>query len=262
MRSIDVARVVFGSDVAHAQAAEETTALAILETPFEGRGSFVDWAESIAVVLAILILIIIIVSAFLRRRLTPTIVGFLSFGGLCILPLFMLAFGSFATFEGAQKVEFCHSCHTAMDLYVGDMRDKNSTTLAAIHNNNRYFQEHQCYHCHSDYGVTGTAKAKFRGLQHLYYWVTNSATARGEKQIKYYGSFPNELCLHCHAGSQRFLKAGDGVHTDMADDLVGSVKEEVGFRQDVASATTSCLDCHGPAHPSLADKNKTKKEAK
>jgi nitrate/TMAO reductase-like tetraheme cytochrome c subunit len=262
MRFTNIAGVVLGPEVAYAQTSAETTALQTLETPFEGSGSAADWAGSITVTLAILILVAVIFSALARRRLTPTIVGSLSFVGLCVLPLLMMALGGFATFEGAKTVEFCHSCHTAMDLYVSDMRNRESTTLAAVHNNNRYFQEAQCYHCHSDYGVWGTAKAKARGLQHLYYWVTNSATARGEKQIQYYGSFPNELCLHCHAGSQRFLRAEDGVHTDMADNLVGSAKEAVGFRRDVASATTSCLDCHGPAHPALADKKKTEKNAK
>ena len=156
-------------------------ALEILETPFEGRGSFVDWANLITIILAILTVILVVYVAFARRRTLPSATRLLGFLGLCVFPLFMMLFGNFATFEGGSKVSFCHSCHTAMDPYVEDMRDKTSTTLAAVHYKNRYFQEHQCYQCHADYGVAGTAKSKFRGLQHLYFWVTGSATNRSNQ---------------------------------------------------------------------------------
>jgi nitrate/TMAO reductase-like tetraheme cytochrome c subunit len=256
MQVIDIVERVFGASVVHADDSAQTSALKILETPFHGRGSVADWSWWIAVSLAILILVIVAYLVFAHRRSTAATTGFLAFIGLCVLPLFMMLFGGFAGFEGASQVSFCHSCHSAMDLYVDDMTAKESTTLAAVHYNNRYFQETQCYQCHSDYGATGTIKAKIRGLHHLYYWITNAATARGAQQIKYYGTYPNTLCLHCHAGSQKFLAAADGVHTAIADNLVGPSKNTVGFREDVRSASTSCLDCHGPVHPSLADKKK------
>ena len=213
--------------------------------PFEGRGSFVDWAEWTTAVMALSMLVIAVFTfIFGRRRLLPSQVNFLRFVGLCVLPIFVLVVGTFANFEGSKRVEFCHSCHTAMDLYVDDMRDVKSETLAAVHYQNRYIQENQCYKCHADYGVHGAVGAKTRGLQHLYYWVTNSATARGEEQIELYSYFSNELCLHCHAGSQKFLKADD--HIDFKDDILQS-------DPDTGEPVMSCMDCHGPAHKSLAD---------
>jgi len=262
MQFVDIVERVFGASAAHASDSAPTSALKILETPFHGEGSAADWAGWIAVTFAILIVVIVSYLVLARRHSTAATSGFLGFIGLCALPLLMMFFGGFSAFEGASRASFCHSCHSAMNLYVDDMKDKESTTLAAVHYDNRYFQETQCYQCHSDYGVAGTVKAKVRGLHHLYYWVTGSATARGEQQITYYGSYPNTLCLHCHAGSGKFLKAADGVHTAIADNLVGPRETTVGFGTDVRSAATSCLDCHGPAHLALADRKKKPAGAK
>ena len=249
MQFADITGLVIGDEVAYAQTSQETAEI-ILEKPFVGRGSAVDWATSITTSIGILILVIVIFTViFERRRLTPSITNLLRFTGLCVLPIFMMFFGSFATFEGSKEVEFCHSCHTAMDPYVDDMRNKESKTLASLHYNNRYIQVEHCYQCHADYGVWGTIQAKATGLRHLYYWVTNADTARGKKQIKLYGSYRNDLCLHCHAGSQKFLKAEGGLHRDMAADFL--VKDT-----KTGEPKTSCLDCHGPAHPALADKKK------
>ncbi len=219
-----------------------------LEKPFEGRGGAVEWAGSLTTALGILILIIIIVTAFFERRhLRPSIVSSLRFTGLCVLPLLIVFLGSFTTLEGSKRTEFCHSCHTAMDLYVDDMRDKQSTTLAAMHYNKRLIQTDECYSCHVDYGVWGTAEAKGRALIDMYYWFTNSATAKGEEQIKLYGSYQNSLCLYCHSGSQSFLESGKQVHKKFADALVG---KKVG----TGAPIMACGICHGPAHPKLADK--------
>lgn len=214
-----------------------------LEHPFEGTGSFVDWAEWTTAVIALLILAIVLMTLFFgRRRIAPPQVQFLRFVGLCALPIFMLVVGTFANFEGSKRVSFCQSCHTAMDLYVNDMRDPESKTLAAVHFKNRYIQEEQCYHCHADYGVHGAIGAKAKGLSHLYHWVTNSPTAQGIKQIKHYGPYKNELCLPCHAGSQAFLKIEE--HLDFQEDML--TKDP-----DTGAPGMSCLDCHGPAHKPL-----------
>ena len=251
MRFANIADTVVGFRVGSAEASTQATALA-LEKPFEGKGGFVDWAETITIILALLIVGLILFTRIFRRHLTPPRVTLLYFASLCALPLGMMSFGSFATFEGSKRDEFCHSCHSAMDLYVDDMRDKESKTLAAVHYNNRYIQEEHCYSCHADYGVAGTAEAKFRGLKHLYYWVTNSATARGTEQIRTYGSYKNDLCLNCHAGSQTFLKADGGTHRAIALDLVGKDPHS-------GESTMSCLFCHGPAHLALANKKNIEK---
>jgi cytochrome c nitrite reductase small subunit len=230
----------------------ETTVVS-LRHPFEGQGSFVDMAERTTAVVAILILLIVLTTLLVRSgRLRSGYVTFLRFVGLFVLPIVLVGVGTFANFEGSKRVEFCHSCHTAMDLYVDDMKDPQSETLAARHYKNRYIQDEQCYHCHADYGVNGTIDAKLRGLVHLYYWVTHSATARGEKQIHLYGYYPNDLCLHCHAGSQRFLKVEE--HLDAEDDLLKTGAA-------TGKPLMSCLECHphDVAHLSLAAKRKRQK---
>ncbi|PYV85093.1 MAG: hypothetical protein DMG05_23420 [Acidobacteria bacterium] len=226
-----------------------------LEKPFEGRGGAVEWAGSLTTALGVLILIIIIFTAFFERRhLRPSIVSSLRFTSLCVLPLLILFLGSFSTLEGSKRTEFCHSCHSAMDLYVDDMQDKESTTLAAMHYKKRLIQTDECYSCHADYGVWGTADAKGRGLIHLYYWVTNSATARGEQQIKLYSSYQNSLCLYCHSGSQSFLESGKQVHRKFADALLGK-------KANTGAPIMACGTCHGPAHPKLADKKSQQSNA-
>jgi hypothetical protein len=133
-----------------------------------------------------------------------------------------------------------------MNMYVLDMRDPASKNLAAIHYKNRFIQQEQCYTCHADYGVFGTMEAKFTGLFHLYHWLTDSQTALGLAQIQLYHPYQNTWCLHCHAGSQRFLKAAGGTHLDLADQLVtvDSKTEKPGM---------SCLACHGPVHPTVKE---------
>ncbi len=226
-----------------------------LEKPFEGRGGAVEWAGSLTTALGILILLFLMLTIlFERRHVRPSIVSSLRFTSLCVLPLLILFLGSFTTLEGSKRTEFCHSCHSAMDLYVDDLRDKQSTTLAALHYNKRLIQTDECYSCHADYGMWGTAEAKGRGLLHLYYWLTNSATARGEQQIKLYGSYQNSLCLYCYSGSQSFLESGKQVHRKFADALLGK-------KADTGAPRMACSICHGPAHPKLADKKSQQSNA-
>ena len=238
---------------AHGEGNRETAVLT-LEKPFEGGTDAVELAGSLTTILSVLLLLLVLVTVFCeRRRGRPSLFGPLRFTSLCVFPLLILFFGSFATLEGSKRTGFCHSCHSAMDLYVDDMWDKESTTLAAVHYNKRLIQTEECYSCHSDYGVWGTAEAKARGLVHLYYWFTNAATARGEEQITLYGSYQNSLCLHCHAGSQSFLASGRQVHRKFADALLEKKAD--------GTPVMSCVTCHGPAHPKLSDKKNTQTNA-
>jgi len=226
-----------------------------LDKPFEGRGGAVEWAGSLTTALSLLVLIGIVATVILeRRRLRPSAISSLRFASLCVLPLLILFLGSFTTLEGSKRTGFCHSCHSAMDLYVDDMRDKQSTTLAAIHYNKRLIQTDECYSCHADYGLWGTAEAKGRGLSHLYYWLTDSATARGEEQITLYSPYQNSLCLYCHVGSQSFLASGRGVHVKFAEALLGK-------KPATGAPIMGCDKCHGPAHPKLADKKSQQSSA-
>ena len=233
--------------------ASELSALT-LEKPFEGRGDVVDWAGSLTTAIGILILISIILTALLERQhVRPSIVSSLRFTSLGVLPILVLLLGGFVTLEGSKSTDFCHSCHTAMDLYVSDMQDTQSTTLAAIHYKKRQIQTNECYSCHADYGLWGAAEAKGRGLLHLYYWFMNSATARGEEQIKLYSSYQNSQCLYCHAGSQSFLEVARQVHTKFADALLKTKAD--------GAPVLGCMKCHGPAHPTLTDKKDTARNA-
>ena len=103
------------SSVVHAQIGEGTIHQT-LNNPFEAarftEWSALQWAESITI--GILVLIIVIGTIIFQRRLSPIISSVLRLLGLFILPVFLMLFGSFATFEGSKKVEFCTSCHSAM----------------------------------------------------------------------------------------------------------------------------------------------------
>jgi hypothetical protein len=92
--------------------------------------------------------------------------------------------------------------------------------------------------------VWGEADAKLRGFSHLYHWLLGTPTARGAEQIRAYRRYRNELCLGCHAGSATFVASGNGVHLNLAANLVA-------LDPDTGAEVTSCLVCHGPAHPSL-----------
>lgn len=206
------------------------------------------WANTISLVLALLIIILIIirfVSARMRIYMPSENVQRLVY--LLLIPAFILPVASFATFEDSTKVEVCGSCHSAMGIYVNDMKNKESKTLAAAHYQNRFIQHGQCYACHAGYKVVDIGKAKGKGLVHLYYWITNSPTGRGDKQIKLYekGGYKNSVCLGCHAGSAVFLEAGEGVHRRAAAYLVEN--------PDTGVSRMSCLKCHGPAHQSLIE---------
>ena len=218
-----------------------------LEAPLQTASGFADLGSWVATALAIAVLVLVVTGTFLERSRQVSASGStMLFLGLTILPVFMMLFGAFASIEQAKSVEFCHSCHTAMNPYVADMLDRDSTTLAAIHANERFIPRDPCYRCHANYGVWGEADAKIRGFAHLYHWLLGSPTALGLEQIETYEPYSNTTCLECHAGGTSFLSSGKGVHVTIASNLL-EVDEETG------EPLTSCLVCHGPAHPELAE---------
>jgi nitrate reductase cytochrome c-type subunit len=230
--------------------ARETATLA-LQKPVEKEHDAVDVAGSIASGLSLLILVFFVITFILdRRRFNATTINFIRFFSLCVIPILILPFATFSTFEDSKKVEFCQTCHTAMDLYVDDLKDKNSLTLAAVHYKNRYIQENHCFSCHAGYAVLDVGKAKATGLIHLYYWLTNSPTAMGKEQIKLYGEkgYENEYCLNCHSGSTGFIEAKGGIHRTLEASLL---KKD----PDTGAPQMSCLLCHGPGHLKLEEKN-------
>lgn len=226
-------------------AVSEEVARRVLEQPLQPGGDFAELGVVVTTALAVLVLAIVAATVLLgERRLSAAATSSLGFVGLCVLPVFMMLFGAYTTVERSKSVEFCHSCHSAMDMYVGDMRDPASATLAAGHYRERWITQDECYRCHADYGVWGSADAKLRGFAHLYHWLLGSPTALGAEQIRTYRRYRNDLCLGCHAGSATFVASGGGVHLNLASNLVV-------IDPDTGAEVTSCLVCHGPAHPSL-----------
>ena len=163
-----------------------------------------------------------------REAVTPVVRGWLLVA-VGLVPT-MVAFLSFAHgLESSTTVAACGSCHV-MSPYVSDLQNVKSDTLAATHFKNRYIQEHQCYTCHSDYGLSGTLKAKIDGLGHVWRYSTGTYIL----PLKIARPYSNLRCLGCHGESQKFLNAG------------GHPKEVI---PNLMSGSTSCLDCHAPAHP-------------
>jgi nitrate/TMAO reductase-like tetraheme cytochrome c subunit len=147
--------------------------------------------------------------------------------GVGILPIVTGMVGTVLVFERAEHVEFCASCHLTMQPYVDDLKNPQSSSLAALHYKNRYIASNQCYQCHTSYGMHGTVEAKMAGMIDTFKYYTRTY----KLPIRMREPYKNDDCLKCHADSQKWL----GLH--------GDVKEQI-FSGDM-----KCLDCHGQDHP-------------
>ena len=202
----------------------------VVPPPHGWIGTTDEWARGLGIAFAVLDLLILALAwRSVRRADGSPHSKELLFGGIAVLPLAVVFFAYSYGLEASKKVDACGSCHV-MTPWVNDLRNPKSDTLAAVHFKNRYIQENHCYTCHTDYGMFGTVHAKWDGLGHVY----RNSTGRYEKPIHIAHPYSNLRCLNCHAGSQKFLDPEKHPKEDMADLLSGK---------------TSCLDCHGPAHP-------------
>jgi len=193
-------------------------------------GTTEDWARGLGIGFAVLDLLLLFAAWRSLRRAGETPVSKqLLFAAVAILPLAVVFFGYTYGLEESKSVEACGSCHV-MTPYVRDLRDPGSETLAALHFKNRYIQENHCYTCHTDYGMYGTVKAKWEGLGH----VARHTTGKYDLPLKIARPYSNLRCLSCHGESQKFLNPDAHPKEDMPKLL---------------SNETSCLECHGPAHP-------------
>jgi cytochrome c nitrite reductase small subunit len=193
-------------------------------------GTTNDWVRGFGIGFALLNLVLLGFAwrSLGRAGLSPTARGWLLVA-VGLVPV-MVAFLAFAYgLERSATVTACASCHV-MTPFVEDLRNVKSETLAATHFKNRYIQENQCYTCHSDYGLGGTLKAKFDGLGHVWRYTTGAYRL----PIKIASPYPNFRCLGCHGAAQKFLTSAGHSKEDMPNLMAGK---------------TSCLDCHGPAHP-------------
>jgi nitrate/TMAO reductase-like tetraheme cytochrome c subunit len=173
--------------------------------------------------------ILLVLYSLVRYR--GRIEGALSWGfliaGVVALPTTSIMLGMVLVFERAERVEFCGSCHRAMQAYVRDIENPKSESLAAIHYKNRYIPRNQCYTCHTSFGLFGTAQAKIAGVID----VAKYYTGNFHFPLRMREPYPNDECLKCHYDSIRW----GARHQDVKNELV------VG--------ESRCQDCHGTEHP-------------
>lgn len=164
-----------------------------------------------------------------RGRMAGSVSIALLVSGVVALPSISILLGTLLVFERAERVDFCLSCHLTMKPYVDDLKNPKSTSLAALHYQNRYIPANQCYECHTSYGLFGTVEAKKSGIIDVYKYFTMTF----HLPIKMREPYPNTDCLKCHAESVKWA----AFHQD--------------FRDALFAGEMTCMQCHrenNPAH--------------
>jgi cytochrome c nitrite reductase small subunit len=164
---------------------------------------------------------------FKRRHLTAAPSQWMLFIGICVMPLPVMLLGSAVGLEQAKDISFCQHCHV-MRQFVDDMRNPDSSRLAAVHFKNRYIQRSHCYVCHTDYGLFGTMEAKLAGVGHIWKETTGSYTV----PVRIARPYRFTICLDCHAQSAKFE----------------GVQKHQGLVPKILSGEASCTSCHGLSH--------------
>ena len=152
---------------------------------------------------------------------------------IAVLPAATIAVANYHTFVGVHEVQACSQCHVMRPM-ANDLHDPSSDNLAARHFKNGYIPTGQCYACHSDYGFSGDMAAKMEGFRHLARYTTRTY----KEPLAARTRFDNHQCLKCHQGKAPFERVH--VHADVLTRL--------------ESSDMSCLNCHGRAHPTRADR--------
>jgi nitrate/TMAO reductase-like tetraheme cytochrome c subunit len=203
-----------------------------LPTPHGWIGTTGDWARGLGIAFTVLAAFLLAVAWWRMRRVgLSSMRKELLILPLVVLPLMIVFLGYSHGIEDSKSVESCGSCHV-MKPYLADLQNPAGDSLAATHYKNRYIQEHHCYTCHTDYGMFGTVQAKLAGVGH----VARHLTGKYTLPLKIAHPYPNSRCLACHAASQKF------------QNTEGHPKED---QPKLLSGETSCIDCHGPAHPTM-----------
>ena len=189
----------------------------------------VDYWGSRALATVILIGIAVVLYSLDRYRGRAS--GPLAWGllivGVGLIPAASSALGTVLVLERSEKVQFCESCHLTMQRYVDDLRDPKSHSLAAVHFQNRYIPDDQCYECHTSYGIFGTVEAKKAGIVDVYRYYTRTFKI----PVKLRHPYPNNDCLKCHAEAARWLVQ----HGD--------------FKEQIFSGELPCMSCHAGKNP-------------
>jgi hypothetical protein len=144
--------------------------------------------------------------------------------------------------SGAKPVAFCNSCHV-MNAYVDDLKNPDSEHLASLHYQFRWIADHQCYTCHSDYGLFGDIEAKLAGLRHVWFYNVGGY----EVPLKIRGTYDNQRCLFCHGPVQSYRDVPE--HEKNAPAIAASEKSCTGGSCHVSPHPKSAASAE-PAHAS------------
>jgi cytochrome c nitrite reductase small subunit len=162
-----------------------------------------------------------------RGRIEGTLSWTVLMAGVLVVPSVSTMFGTLLVFQRAESVEFCGSCHHAMQAYVDDMKAPESESLAAVHYRNRYIPRNQCYTCHTSFGLFGTVQAKISGIVDVHKYYTRNFVHPLKMRVPY----RNDDCLKCHAGAVKWS--------------VNHAAE----KEMILAGDALCLDCHSAFHP-------------
>ena len=157
----------------------------------------------------------------------------LAFLTLIVFSGLSVSIANYHVVSGVKEVRSCNSCHVMRPM-VNDMFDPSSQTLAARHFSNKWIPRQQCYTCHTDYGLSGNLKAKMDGYRHLARYTTGTFT----EPIASPSAYNNDNCIQCPSGTRKFEV----------------VSNHIAIRKPLSDSSVSCLNCHGSAHPTRAQR--------
>lgn len=195
-------------------------------------GELMRRAGIISIVAALIILLFI--EFFYKDKISRLNYRSLMIVSMFALPVVVVLSTGTTVLETTKTVQSCATCHV-MDPFVNDLFDEESSTLAARHYKNRWISEYQCYTCHTTYGAHGTFEGKRDGFRHWLLYVTNT----WEDPISFAGSYPNQNCTACHGGTRKF----------------NEVPSHIALSERMRAGEVSCTSCHGPAHPTPAERD-------
>lgn len=145
---------------------------------------------------------------------------------IVVVPILLGATTAVLSFQRAEQVSFCASCHVMTPWYE-DMAGEDSESLVSQHYRRRWIQHDQCYTCHSDYGFLGPLEAKIKGVRHVAAYYLGGELER----IDLYEAFPNENCMQCHGEAQAFRESPS--HDVMMEEILSGEETCAGCHEDI-----------------------------
>jgi cytochrome c-type protein NapC len=197
----------------------------------EAAGMFGNTTLLIAVIVIAVALVSVMV---FKPSVTITRGGkILAFVSIFVFPALAGSMGFNEHIQRSKSTHFCTSCHVMQDYGKSLFIDDPAYMPAAHYQNNRVPRDQACYTCHTDYTMFGGAKAKMRGLKHVYVQYLGKIPDK----VELYTPYNNRECLRCHSGARNFEEGA--THT-----------MEEGRLELIKSNQLSCsnTECHGGGH--------------